>query len=337
MAQRMIVRIPNWLGDAVMATAALKEFRRNQEDSITLLGQPNLLQVFSASPYRYSFLPYDRNREHAGWKGLWEIASRLRKEKFDRGYLLTNSFSSALLFRLGGVRERVGFRGHFRSGLLTHALPPLGITRHQAEKYAFLLTGNIPEPLQPEIFLTEEERSWAKEVLKQHKITNRTRIGFAFGAAYGSAKRWPPERYAETARRCITDLGAKVLLFGGEKEAEAAVGLVEQVGKGCLNFAGQTGLRELFALIERCRVLVCNDSGLMHVATALETPVIALFGPTDPIETGPLGTGNRIVSQDLDCAPCLKRECPLGHHACMELIQVNTIIEEIATLLKKNK
>ncbi|MEW6235123.1 MAG: lipopolysaccharide heptosyltransferase II [Candidatus Omnitrophota bacterium] len=334
---RIVVRIPNWLGDAVMAAAALREYRRMRPtDEITLFGYPYLFPVFHNSPDSYSFIPFDRKANRSSWAGFAQIASRLRKERFDAGYLMPNSFSSAWLFWAGGIINRIGFRGHWRRALLTRTLSLPAAARHQAQRYAYLLTETIPKDLRPEIYVAPEEQERSEQALKNLGLQDAPLIGVAFGSSTGAANLWLPQRYAETIRLCCAKWGAKTILFGTEKEAATAQTIVSQTRGECINLVGKTNLRELFAFVRQCRALLSIDSGVMHVGAAVGTPVIALFGPSDPMQTGPLGNGHYIVQREMDCIPCMERNCPLGHHACMEEIQVEDVIMGIEKLLETN-
>lgn len=253
-------------------------------------------------------------------------AKRLRELQFDEALLLTNSFSSALVTAWAGVPVRRGFRAHSRSWLLTHGIPFPSPQNHQAAQYNLLLNGTNEMP-EPRIHLTVEERAWADDFLKTEGVTGEPLIGMAAAAAYGAAKCWPPDRYAALARRCVDELGARVIFFGAPSEAERICSLCQQTGRGAINAAGRTTLRWLFALIERCRMVVCNDSGVMHAAAALQTPLTAIIGPTNARITGPLAPNANLVDKQVECAPCMKRECPLKHHRCMTEIGIDEVFE----------
>ena len=330
MSIQSLIRIPNWLGDAVMAAPAVYAFAARQPaGSVALLGIPASLSVYQHAPLPLRLLEYDRRGRHAGALGFTQMAFALRRESFDRGYLLTNSFSSAWLFWAAGIKERIGASIHARRLLLTRAIQFPDTAVHQAQRYFYLLNDTTTEPLVPEIFIQDDERTRARERLVACRNAGRPVIGMAVGAAYGGAKRWPLERYAELARRCVREGKTQVLLFGSIDERESAQSVADAAGTDCVNLAGSTSLRELFALVERCAVLVTNDSGVMHVATAVRTPVVALFGPTDRRDTGPLGDRIHLLDKQIFCAPCRLRECPYSHHACMRNITVDEVMQVI--------
>jgi heptosyltransferase-2 len=162
----------------------------------------------------------------------------------------------------------------------------------------------------------------------------RPLIGMNPGATYGLAKCWHPERFGELGRRIFNEWNASILLFGKEEEQPIAREILQHLKGRGINLAGKTNLLQLAALLECCQLLVTNDTGTMHVATAVGTPVVALFGSTDPLITGPWGDGHVVIRKDVPCGPCLKRICPTDHR-CMELITVDEVEEAVYSRMKK--
>ncbi|RJP19494.1 MAG: lipopolysaccharide heptosyltransferase II [Candidatus Omnitrophota bacterium] len=334
---KILIRVPNWLGDAVMATGPIWEFcRRHPRDDVTLFGLPSVLSVFEFSPFPCATIAYDQKGKHAGFSGWIRIVNDLRRGNFDAGYLLPYSFSSALLFRAAAIRERIGRAGNGRTMLLTQPLVIPDNAIHQSAKYDFLLAGNGNTLIESDIFLSPQESEKALLVFERHESLKRIRIGLAVGGAYGKAKRWFPERYAELARRCCEELDARIFLFASRDERAITEWITSQAGEGVVNLAGETNLRELFALVNGCNLLVGNDSGVMHVAAAMKTPGIVLFGPTNQMATAPIGAAVHAIDKELPCAPCMKRECPLQHHACMKEIQVIEVMEKVYSLVHRS-
>jgi len=263
------------------------------------------------------------------------LSGMLRDEYYDTGFLLTNSFSSAFMFYLGRIPERVGYRGQLRTLLLTNAVDPLPESAHQAQQYTYLLTGEKETLPTPTIRISPEERERARQTLEEVECLGQIRIGMAVGAAFGPAKRWPVEHFAGLARESVRHMNARVLLFGSKDDIDLAEAIRQEAGEGVINLAGKTTLRQLLALIQQCRVIVSNDSGTMHAATAVKTPVIAIFGSTDPLKSGPIGNHNRVIYDKLDCSPCFDRTCRYGHYDCLKRIApqaVLPIIEEMMAL-----
>lgn len=331
---KLLIRVPNWLGDAVMSTCAVRRFCfEHPLDEITLFGDPASLEVFLHFPHKPTLRPYYRKDKHSGFIGFRQCIQELKRDGFDRGILLTNSFSSAWMFFLSRISERKGYKGQFRSGLLTQSVAVRNEDTHQAARYDYLLNDGVQNPLCPQIYVNDAEREAAYSLIQKLDLRSEEWIGMAVGAMKGNAKRWPIERYAGLARQCVQN-GLKVVLFGTLKEKQLTQFVCEYAGKGVHDLAGQTTLRELFALIEQCPLMLTNDSGAMHVATALQTPLLAIFGPTDPQDTGPLGEMHTIIRVELECSPCKKAECPLEHHQCMRKISIDTVFEEIESKLR---
>lgn len=337
MAQKIIIRIPNWLGDAVMASPAVWDLAtQHPEAEITLLGLPLTVSVFQHSPFsNIKLLVYDREGIHKNFLGMMSIASRLQQQTYDLGYLLTHSVSSAFLFQQGGIERRIGYRKGWNRLLLRGSKPQPQQAQHQSQRYYYLIHNTVPERLTAKIYLSKDEIKQANHFLALQSIAKeKPIIGMAVGASFGSAKCWLPERYAEVGKRCMDEFGAHILLFGSPKELPAIQQVQQHIGSRCTVLAGHVSLRESFALASLCQMMVCNDSGMMHAATAVGTKVIAIIGPTNPIDTAPMGEGHILINKRVECAPCLKRECPLGHHQCMTSVEAEDVMNVLQVWLK---
>lgn len=336
----IIVRMPNWIGDLVMATPVLADLRKQFPDaSITamcrapladlLREDPHIDELFSFSRPANRFL---RREEHRN------IVEKIRDGRFDVGILLTNSFSSAWFFRLGQVKRRIGFAKHWRSFLLTDPLKmPQKGEEHEVLTYKKLLTplGIEMSTTAPQLFIRPEELVASRKLLVQqgYNVKN-VLIGINVGAAYGSAKCWPIERFREVANRLLKDERVSVLFFGDATTAALVREICFGLPKRALNLAGITTLRELVCLIQDCRILLTNDSGPMHIAAALKVPLVALFGSTDERATGPYGQPEAVIHKHPSCSPCFKRECPIDFR-CMKEISVDEVVEKVRELLQR--
>lgn len=333
--------MPNWLGDLVMATPVLADLRKAlPEAHITAMCQSNVAPLLLHDPNIdevYSF------RRPSGWihrQQHLEIIDHLQQGEYDLGILLTHSFSSAWWFWRGHVANRIGYTGHWRSLLLNKAVsyPETKETQHLVITFKMLLN-SLGIPLSntpPRLYVNEEERQKAVSLLKERGVTPQTHtiIGINPGAAYGTAKCWLPERFHEVSRRLLALPDTYVLYFGDPSGAP----LVNDICKGLrdervLNLAGKTSLRELLALIEQCSVLLTNDSGPMHIASALNTPLVALFGSTSDVQTGPY-SGGKVIHKHVECSPCYKRVCPIDFR-CMKRIEVDEVYNETLKMLKR--
>ncbi|MCW5198336.1 lipopolysaccharide heptosyltransferase II [Desulfobulbus sp. F4] len=337
-SRRILVRSTNWIGDAVMTTPAVRTIRRNfPEAEITLLAQPWVADVFSACPHIDRIFLYKKHGQHSGVRGKLRLAAELRAECFDVAILLQNAFEAALLTALARIPARAGYTTDGRGLLLTHGVrksPGIG-SKHQVHYYQEMLAGlglQLSEDA-PELFLdpgaTQEAAVLLSKALEGRSVPV---IGLNPGAAYGPAKCWPSTKYAALAGRLAADTGGLIVIFG-TKADQAAAAEIAAAGAQVLDLTGKTSLALALACIARCHVFVTNDSGLMHSAAALNTPLVAVFGSTDHIATGPFSKQATVIRHSLPCSPCLKTHCPQGHLRCMELVSVEEVHQAVLELL----
>jgi len=320
---RLVVFVPNWLGDAVMALPALTDVQRAEPAAtVHVAARASIAPLYSL----VSGIEHVVVLDGAG------DAAALRAQGYDAALLLTNSFNTALLARRAGIAERWGYRADFRGPLLTRAvLRPVAV--HQAEYYQHLARalGFASGPLEPQLDLPAAIREDAADLLRRAGWDGRNPlVAIAPGAAYGGAKRWPARSFAEVARDLLAS-GATPVLVGSAADAPAGADVIAAIGAGgaALNLIGGTDLRALGGVLVQCRALLTNDSGAMHFAAALGIGVVALFGPTNERETSPLGRGRRVVlTHDVWCRPCMQRECPLTHR-CMRGISAAAVYDAV--------
>jgi lipopolysaccharide heptosyltransferase II len=330
---KILVRATNWVGDAVMSLPALEAIRARQPQSeISILARSWVADLYRGQGFADRLLVLD----DAGEKR--SLIGGLRRERFDVAVLLPNSFASAWLVWRARIPERIGYARDGRSWLLTQAIPPPrpGETPpHESYYYLELLrrAGWLERPARiEEIRLRVEPTALARaEGMLNHAGTRSgarraLRLALAPGAAYGSAKCWPPERYAQLADRLIAEFDADVILFGAASEREVAARIVAEMKHRATNLAGETRIGDLPALFASCDLFIGNDSGAMHVAAVVGLPVVAIFGSTDPGGTRPVTPHCTIVQQRVSCSPCFLRECPVDHR-CMTGIEVEAVYE----------
>ncbi len=336
----IIVRMPNWIGDLVMATPVLEDLRRAfPEAEITAMCQSTIAPLLEYDPAINELFRFSKAKGFLRRIGERNIVAKLKKGKYDLGILLTNSFSSAWRFWQGNVKNKIGFKGEGRSLFLDEAVPfPVNRkSQHLVVTYKQLLDPlGIPvSKTLPRLIVRDEEIQGAWKFVKRFDITQEQKIiGINPGAAYGSAKCYLPERFRAVAERLLEADPSYVILFFGDISHKGLIGgICKGLSQRVVNLAGQTSLRELMALIKICSVFLTNDSGPMHMADSLETPLLALFGSTDPIVTGPYRQSQHIIQKNVPCAPCFKRECPIDF-PCMKKIEVDEVVEALLTLLK---
>ncbi len=332
--QRILVRSTNWIGDAVMTTPALAALRAHYPQAeIVLLANPLVAELFQFHPSIDRVIIYDRKGYHRGFSGLWRIARELRANRFDAAILLQNAIEAALIAVLALIRKRAGYTTDGRRLLLNYPVPVTDEDKrcHHTDYYLGLLaqlgiTGGNGHLC---LACSHAEQQWAQSVLPDGDV-----IAINPGAAYGSAKRWLPERFAEVGDALSERYGATILLTGGPGEIEIGRDIAAAMRCQPVNMIGKTSVREMMALLSHSRLLVTNDSGPMHVAAAFSVPIVAVFGPTDHTTTSPAAENVKIVRKPVDCAPCLLRQCPTDHR-CMTAITAADVVAAVTQLLDR--
>ena len=315
--QRILVRATNWVGDAVMTLPALEAVRENfPHSTITVLARPWVAPLVESHPAVDKVMVFNKSRGYP-WdvKETLSMAGQIRQQGFDMAVLFQNAFEAAFLAYLGGVKYRVGYDTQARGLLLSHAVKknPEITGKHQVEYYLGILRamGWEAESRDPVIHVAQRDMDSARGLLASNGINeDDTLLGLSPGAIYGPAKRWPGERFAVIGDRAVRHWGAKILIFGSRGEQDVCRGVARAMEEESLDLSGKVSLGEALALVRQCRFFVTNDSGLMHVAAGLNVPLVAVFGSTDAVATGPRGRYSRVVQHSVDCAPCLKKECP---------------------------
>ena len=347
-ASRVVVRAPNWLGDAVLALPAMAALRRHFADAHFAIAAPaGFAEMFreniAAKPDEVIALPAKPAA----------IRAVLAAGQFELSVLFPNSFRSAWLFKQVGIRERWGYRRAFRGPLLTRRSAyrcAVGV-QHQADYYRDLVRGfGVPvDETAPRIGLTDATRQRGLDLLQRFKVdASRRLVILAPGAAYGQAKQWPPARVADIALRLVRDRDATCVMVGAGHDRDAAravestfadlsralpaSGALRHGGAPRLiDLTGQTSLPELMGVIARSDAVVANDSGAMHLAAALERPVVAIFGPTDERATRPVGP-HEVLTADVFCRPCHLRDCPIDHR-CMKRVTADMVFAAVSRQL----
>ena len=346
--KRILLRVPNWVGDAVMTLPALEALARLYPlAEITVLARKTVVPVYERHPAVADIMVYGDEFRSLG--GRFRLSARLRSRGFHLAVLFQNAFDAAFLSFMSRIPERVGYGRDMRSGLLTRAIPFTQETRklHHIEYYLDIIRALGPvktEPgARPVLYTGEDETRWAGDFLEKKGVPGGSVLtGAAPGAAYGPAKMWGAEGFAEALSRLREELGGAALIFGGPGDVEAAEKVFEgtrgRAGPGpVLNLAGRTTLRQCMALMKRLSVFITNDSGAMHLAAALGVPTVAIFGSTDPALTGPRGEKTRVVIKRTECSPCFERVCRHGHMECMEAVTVDDVLEAARDLTSEGK
>ena len=345
--RNILVRATNWVGDAVMSVPALQALRERFPDAkISIIARPWVAGLYGREPFCDELIAYQAPK---GWQGIGEkldVAARLRARNFDCAILLQNAFEAAALVRMSGIPVRIGYARDAREWLLSHAIrvPRADETpRHQRFYYLELLKrAKIIDGYKTDGVIRLAGAGAAAESGRERfrlASVSGSVIGVSPGAAYGGAKRWLPERFAQAAVRIARERHATVAVFGAKEEfqiCEAVQQSVDALGSRCVNFAGTTSLEHFIEMAAACEAFLTNDSGPMHIASALGVPTVAIFGATDHIATGPTGLLSRVVREPVDCSPCLLRECPIDHR-CMTRVSAERVAEEALSLMQIRK
>jgi heptosyltransferase-2 len=347
--KKILVRVPNWIGDAVMCLPALEGLKALYSMAdITVLAKPWTAPVFENNAFVADILYYGTGGRHKGISGKLRLVSNIKQKRFDLAILFQNAFEAALLAFLARIPERVGYARDFRTMFLTKPVAFNDKIKKTHHVFYYLnivkeLGGVCPVEPRPFIHLKEEEIEWAQGFLKEKGISleegGEALIGCAPGASFGPAKRWPPERFSEALDILARDFSAVPVIFGSGGDIEPASQVSEGLshrGVRHLNLAGKVHLRQFMTIAALLKLFITNDSGPMHIAAALGIPTVAIFGSTDPALTGPFGSQVRVVTKNLECSPCFERVCgniEELHYECLKAVKAEDVVGASRSLL----
>ena len=322
---KLLIRATNWVGDAIMALPALRAVRtRFPEAEITILAKPYVAFIYKNQRVCDNMMFVDYKRD---------LVSEIREQKFDKALLLQNAFEAAWFAWRAGIPERIGYARDGRSLFLTKAVPvpkPSEIPAHEQYYYLELLRraswlDSLPNETFIGLDVPEENRQRAAQLLRSNGVQpDSLRIAIGAGASYGSAKCWPPDRFAELANRLQAQSAVDIILFGTRAEEPVSSAIAAGMHRPPIDLTGKTPIDDLPALLSQCHLFIGNDSGAMHVAAAVGLPVVAVFGPTDPFGTAPVTPRCSIVQEKPYCSPCFLRRCPTDHR-CMTRVTPDAV------------
>ena len=326
---KILLRATNWVGDAILAMPAIRAVRKKFPDAqISIVARPYVAEIYGDQTICDELIAYDPKGEHRGWRGRERVAAALRAKQFDVALLLQNAFDAAWLAWRARVPQRIGYALDGRSLLLTEAVAvpkPGEIPAHEKFYYLELLRRagwleELEDDAHVALHVPDARRRKAGETLLEAGARpHAVRIAIGAGASYGSAKCWPPDRFAEVANRLQAQMDADVVLFGTSSEAAVSNAIIAGMNRKPVDLTGKTSIGELPALLSQCHLFLGNDSGAMHLAAAVGLPVVAVFGPTDPQGTSPVTLRSTIVQDKVYCSPCFLRRCPTDHR-CMKRV-----------------
>lgn len=317
MSKKILIVGPAWVGDMVMAQCLFKLLKREQDAIIDVLAPAWSLPLLSRMPEVNAGIAMPVGHGELALIKRYSLAKKLRQQTYDQAIVLPNSFKSALIPWLAGIPVRTGWRGEVRYGLLND-LRILDKKRYPLMIERFMALALKPHETIPADYAYPQLNAFPN-------VQVASILAICPGAEFGPAKRWPEEHYAELAKAKLA-VGWQVWILGSPNDSLVAAKIMQLTEHQCIDFTGKTSLVEAIDLLASATVVVCNDSGLMHIAAALNKPLIALYGPTTEIFTPPLSANAQTLSLTLDCQPCHQRICPLKHHRCMKELKPENVL-----------
>ena len=345
---KILVRGTNWLGDSVMTIPALRALRGAFPDAeIVLLTRAANAGLFQDADFVSRVMRIDRSA--SGIASSVRLARRLRAERFDVGVVFPNSFASAVPLWLAGIPRRFGYATDRRKMILTDAAQPPDWkdSRHEVFYYlelaktveqSILHTSTIHDSdANVRLVVSEARKETARQLLREKGLDlARPVIAIGAGSTNSAAKRWPVERFAETARRLQNETQAETVLLGSPGDRPTSDVIAGSLARKPLELTGETDIEEAAAILSVVDLLVSNDMGLAHVADAVGTRTLVIFGPTNCVTTRPFSPLARIVRHEVECSPCMLRECPIDHR-CMTRISVEQVYQTAKLILESNE
>jgi heptosyltransferase-2 len=339
-ANNILIRGTNWIGDAVMTIPAVNAIRNTLPKSrISVLAKPWVAEIYRLCPAADEIIPFHDPGAHSGIRGKLRLAGELGEKRFDAAILLQNAIEAAIISFLAGIPIRAGYNSDGRGFLLTHSVQRTKTIRqvHQIDYYMEMVKSlgckltekNFCLQLNPESVAISDDIFHQNGIKKGGKL-----IGVAPGATYGPAKRWFPERFAAVTDRLMDEFDAQTILLGSLEDRKSSERMGEKARHALIDLSGKTNLKQAMSVIARCNLFISNDSGLMHIAGALNVPLVAIFGSTNPVTTSPAGNKSIVVHKSVSCSPCLKEVCPTDFR-CMDMVTVDDVYETARGLLKK--
>jgi len=343
---RILIIAPNWIGDAVMSQPLLATLKTIYPHcQIDVLASPWVAPIYRACAEVNQVIEAKLEHKQLQWGLRKQLAKQVKEKQYAACFVLPNSFKSALIPWLANIPFRIGYRGEMRFGLINIALDnPSKINRPPMAHHYLALSNalehvqeiNAGTPANPKLNVSAAAKQSVDEKLQAAGIHQQSIYVLCPGAEYGATKRWPTEHFAHLAQQLISnEPDVHVILLGSKGDHILGESIQAQARKSTQihNWCGNTSLDEAIALIGMSKVLISNDSGLMHIGAALKVSQIAIFGSSDPHHTPPLSDKAKIIWLNLPCSPCHKRECPLGHLKCLKDILPETVLSTIQTLL----
>lgn len=338
---KILIIGPSWVGDMVMSQSLYIELKnRYPKATIDVLAPQWCKPILERMPQIDNTFEMPIGHGAFNLTGRWKLGRQLAKNKYTHAFILPNSAKSALIPFFAGIPHRIGWKGEMRYGLLNDLRPDKTVFQYMVERYVALASSKsamrdevtLAKCPIPSLQVNTKQQASIRERLSLLQ-TNEV-VGLCPGAEFGPAKRWPDQYYAQVAAYCINQ-GKQIWLFGSQKDQQVTDKIYQTLGEEqknyCHNLSGKTSLVEAVDLLACCDTVICNDSGLMHIAAAVGCKIIAIYGSTSPKYTPPLSNDVTLLNTDIECRPCFKRECPYGHLNCLKQLTPDKVIDSINT------
>ncbi len=334
----MLIWEQNWLGDVLFSTPFIKAIRKKFKDAyIAVIIDPSCKEILEGNSQIDDLILYDEKNKHRGIIGRIKLIVQLKKKSFDTAFLLHRSLSRAIITEIAGIQRRIGYFYKKRNFILTDIVDLPEIPLHRIEYFldiARYLGCDISDK-NLEFFISESDRSYINEILRQNSIKEKDPFVVINPGANWEPKRWPEENFAELSDRLSNIYNVKIIISGAEKDIAKALRIQGKAFNKLIILCGKTTLKQLGALFEKAKLVISGDSGPLHIALAVRSRagVIALFGPTSPELTGPYASGNyRIIQKDVGCeVPCYDVAC--SDNRCMKAISVRDVMEKVRAFI----
>jgi heptosyltransferase-2 len=336
----ILIRVPNWLGDSMMASPVVSAVSKSFPlAKLTILSKPNMAPFWKGFTEVHEVLVLEK-----GLDGILRTLGEIKKRKFDAALILPTSFSSAFLLFAANIPVRVGWGGEGRELFLTTVIPALEPRqKHLVWEYLELVRQGLGRPLAQKTIrlafpMDSKSKKEAQQLLKSLKVNARLGlVALGPGATYGPAKRWPLNYWKQLIVKMLESGKETLLVLGGPEEKDYLEdlwkGLPDKHAPRLVSLAGKTSPLTLAAVLDQCKLLITNDTGPMHVAAAVGTPTVALFGSTSPTWTRPFGLGHEVIYKAVECSPCYQKTCPIGY-ICLNRITVDEVLKAVYKKLK---
>jgi heptosyltransferase-2 len=333
----IVVRSPNWIGDCVLSAPAILGVRDRYPDArLTVVAHSRVKDLLSMLPGIDCVKEFDSAKAGRGLRSMNRFAQTIWKEPIDLFIVFPMSFSSALMSYLSGARRRIGYASEMRRPLLNE---PLVLPRDHRQRHLLLTYSDLVREVgvdgdlgEPRLVAPRSSSVGERLLLDSGVRSETTLVGIAPYASYGPAKRWALDRYRELGMELAKRHDCVTVVLGGKEDVQDGDRRGFE-GSSFVDLCGRLSLGEAAWVMARCRCLVSNDTGIAHVAAALGTPVVSVFGSTSPVWTAPLGRGNRVLYRQVECSPCFKRVCRFGHYRCLTDVEVGAVLDCVEGIL----